>query len=159
MDQLHVIFIMRALTFFFPLFSCTWGIWKLLGQGWNPSCRPMPHPMGYELHLWPMLQLVAPDLFFFFLIFFLGSHPQHMEVPRLGVQTEMKLSACVTATATQDLICICNLHNAGSLTHWARPGIKPTSSQRQCCVLNPLNHNRNSLTFFLIYRLESPLSN
>ena len=34
--------------------------------------------------------------------------------------------------------------NTGSLTHWARPRIKPTSSWRQCCVLNPLRHNGNS---------------
>lgn len=33
---------------------------------------------------------------------------------------------------------------AGSSTHWARSGIKPTSSQRKCRVLNPLRHNRNA---------------
>ena len=39
--------------------------------------------------------------------------------------------------------------NTGSLTHWVRPGIKPTSSQRQCQVLNSLSHNRNSIIQFL----------
>ena len=34
--------------------------------------------------------------------------------------------------------------DTGSLTHWARPGIKPASSQRQCRVLNPLSHSGNS---------------
>ena len=34
--------------------------------------------------------------------------------------------------------------NAGFLTHWAGPGIKPTSSQMLRWVLNPLSHNRNS---------------
>ena len=34
--------------------------------------------------------------------------------------------------------------NARSLTHWTKPALKPTSSQRQCWVLNPLRHNRNS---------------
>ena len=29
------------------------------------------------------------DLSFFFFPVFLGLHPQHMEVPRLGVQTEL----------------------------------------------------------------------
>ena len=72
-----------------------------------------------------------------------------------------------TAIATPDLSCICNsnpgykLHlqqqpwiwaasettcscnNSRSLTHWARPGIKPASSQRQYWVLNLLSHNRN----------------
>ena len=34
--------------------------------------------------------------------------------------------------------------NARSLTHRARPGIKPTNSQTLYWVPNPLNHNRNS---------------
>ena len=34
--------------------------------------------------------------------------------------------------------------NAGSLTHWAKPGIEPTSSWTLCWVLNPLSHNGNS---------------
>ena len=33
--------------------------------------------------------------------------------------------------------------NTRSLTHWARLGIKPTSSWRLHRVLNPLSHNRN----------------
>ena len=34
--------------------------------------------------------------------------------------------------------------NARSLTQGERPGIEPTSSQQQCRVPNPLNHNRSS---------------
>ena len=34
-----------------------------------------------------------------------------------------------------------------SLTHWMRPGIKSTSSQRLHWVLNPLSHNENSSVF------------
>ena len=34
--------------------------------------------------------------------------------------------------------------NARSLTHWARPGIEPTSSWALCWVLNPLSHSGNS---------------
>ena len=33
---------------------------------------------------------------------FLGSHPQHMEVPRLGVQLELLLPAYSRATAMPD---------------------------------------------------------
>ena len=33
---------------------------------------------------------------------------------------------------------------AGSLTHWARPGIEPVSSWRLCWVLSLLSHNGNS---------------
>ena len=40
---------------------------------------------------------------------FLGPHPQRMEVPRLGVQSELQLPAYTTATATQDPIPICDL--------------------------------------------------
>ena len=63
-------------------------------------------------------------LFFIFLSFgFLGLHPWHMEVPRLGVQSELQLLACTTATATQDLSHICDLHH----------------SSRQHGILNPLS--------------------
>ena len=44
------------------------------------------------------------------------------------------------ASATYTTTC----GNAGSLTHQARPGTKPASSQRPCWVLNLLSHNRNS---------------
>ena len=52
---------------------------------------------------------------------------------QLGVQSELQLPACATATEVWDPSCICDLHhtahtNARSLTHWARPGIKPASS-------------------------------
>ena len=49
-----------------------------------------------------------------------------------------------TALVTYNVAC----SNAISLTHWARPGIKSASSQRQCLVLNPLSRNGNSLIFF-----------
>ena len=43
-------------------------------------------------------------LFYFILFYlsfvFLGPHPWHMEVPRLGAQLELKLLAYTTATAT-----------------------------------------------------------
>ena len=54
-------------------------------------------------------------------------------VPRLGIKSELQLRACATATATWDLSYICDLHHSSgrcqirSLTHWVRPGIKPTS--------------------------------
>ena len=39
----------------------------------------------------------------FFLFFgFLGPHPRHVEVPRLGVKLELYLLAFATATAMQD---------------------------------------------------------
>ena len=55
-----------------------------------------------------------------------------MEVPRLGVQWELQLPSYTTAKAMHDPSHVCNLHHilckTKSLTHWARPGIEPTSS-------------------------------
>ena len=54
---------------------------------------------------------------FFFV--FLGPHPQHMEVPRLGVESEMQLPAYTTATEMLDLSRICDLH------HWLMVMLNP----------------------------------
>ena len=66
----------------------------------------------------------------FVCVCFLGPHLRHMEVPRLGVESELQLPAYTLATAMQDPSCICDLHhsNIRSLMHEARPGIKPASS-------------------------------
>ena len=62
-----------------------------------------------------------------FLIFFLGPHLRHMEVPRLGVDSELQLPTYTTATATSDPGRDCNLHHS--------------SRQRQ--ILNPLRETRD----------------
>ena len=49
--------------------------------------------------------------------FVFRAHLQHMEVPRLGVESELQLPAYATAHV-----------NARSLTHCVRPGVEPTSS-------------------------------
>ena len=41
-------------------------------------------------------------LFYFILFCFLGPQPRHMEVPRLGGESEPQLLAYMTATATRD---------------------------------------------------------
>ena len=43
---------------------------------------------------------------------FLGLHPHHMEVPRLGVNLELQLLVYATATAMQDLSHVCDLHHS-----------------------------------------------
>ena len=50
-----------------------------------------------------------------------------MEVPRLGVESELHLLAYTTATATPDLSHICNLHH----------------SSQQHRILNPLSEARD----------------
>ena len=64
-------------------------------------------------HSWPWNK---SSLVFFFC--FLGLHPWHIEVLRLGVELQLQLPTYATATAS----------SAGSLNSWARPGIKPASS-------------------------------
>ena len=52
----------------------------------------------------------------------IGPHPQHMEVPRLGVESEPRGIRAVSATHSTAL------GNAGSSTHGARPGIERATS-------------------------------
>ena len=51
-------------------------------------------------------------LFFVLLFVFLVLHLRHMEIPRLRVQSELRLPAYTTATATWDLSHICDLHRS-----------------------------------------------
>ena len=79
-------------------------IWRVLSRGmiWSDL---LFHFYFYFIYL------------FFGLFVFLGPHPWHMEVPKLEVHSKLSLPTYTTAHS-----------NAGSLTHWARPGIEPTSS-------------------------------
>ena len=84
------------------------------------------------------LQSIPRNLNFILFFDFLGPHLRYMEVPRLGVESELQLPAYTTATATRDPSCICNLYH----------------SSRQCRmdssqVPDPLSHNGNSLPVFL----------
>ena len=66
--------------------------------------------------------------FFLFCFFcFLGLHPWHMKVPRLGMESELQLLAYTTATATPNLSHICELYH----------------SSRQCQILNPVSEVRD----------------
>ena len=59
---------------------------------------------------------------------FLGLHLQHMDVSRLGVESELQMLAYATASATQDLSSVCDLHQ----------------SSRQCQILNPTDRGQES---------------
>ena len=58
---------------------------------------------------------------------FLGPHPQHMEVPRLGVESELQLPAYAIGTAMQDQSHVYDLHH----------------SSRQRRIPNPLSKARD----------------
>ena len=64
---------------------------------------------------------------FLFHFVFLGPHSQHMEVPRLGADSELQLPAYTTATAMPDPSCVCDPHH----------------SSRQCQIPNPLREARD----------------
>ena len=79
-----------------------------------------------------------------------------MEVPGQGDESELQLRRMPqpqlqqwgiwTASATCTTAC----KNAGSLTHWASPGIEPASSWTLCLFLNLLSHKGNSSFCFSI---------
>ena len=71
-------------------------------------------------------------LFVFWFFIFLGPHLQHMEVPRLGVKSELQLLACATATAMPDPTCVWDLHHSS----WQRWILNPPNEARdETCVL------------------------
>ena len=74
---------------------------------------------GYVIHL----EFCA----YIFFIFFLGPHPQQMEVPRLEVKSELQLLFYATATGMQDTSHIYNLHH----------------SSEQCQIPHPLSKSRD----------------
>ena len=95
-----------------------------------------------QTHL--LMTKVSKNVWTYLINLFLWPHLEHMEVPRLGVELEVQLrrapqqhqiqASSATYTAAWG--------NARSLTHWARPGIKP--AWRLHWVLNTPSHNGNS---------------
>ena len=73
-------------------------------------------------------------IFLFFV--FLGPHPQHMEISRLGVQSELQLPAYITAIVTQDLSRVCNLHHSSQQRRIVNPLSK---AKEQTCALMDAN--------------------
>ena len=69
---------------------------------------PLLFHLALSLEVYPCYQKRQESMSFFF---FLGPHLWHMEVPRLGVQSELQLPAYTTATATPDMSRICNLYH------------------------------------------------
>ena len=70
----------------------------------------------------------AFDFFFFLFVFlpFLGLLPQHMEVPRLGVFSELQPPAFARAAVTRDPSHVCDLHHSS----WQRQILNPLSKAR-----------------------------
>ena len=81
----------------FFLLSPEFTFFRLFDDGHSDQCEVIPHCR--------------------FLFLFLGLHLQHVEVPKLGAESELSPPAYTTVPS-----------NTRSLTHWARPGIEPASS-------------------------------
>ena len=62
------------------------------------------------------LKIASFYLFIYFLLFFLGTHPQIMKVPRLGVKQELQLLAYATDTATLDPSRVFGLYHSSQAT-------------------------------------------
>ena len=111
-----------------------WNYIKAIDQlrdNWHLESTEFSKPWeGIFLHLF---RFSLKYSFIYLFIFFLEMYPQHMEVPRLGVKLELQLPVYNTAMATPDpgwSVTYTAAHsNTGSLTHWAGPGIEPTSSR------------------------------
>ena len=77
---------------------------------------------------------VVAFFFFFFFFCFLGLHLQCMEVPEIGVKSELQLLAytIAIATVTLDPSCICSLnHSSGQhqiLNPLSKARMEPTTS-------------------------------
>ena len=84
---------------------------------------------GSMCHLWKLCVYMCVCVC---VCVFLGLHPWHMEVPRLGIKSELQLPAYTIATATPDLSHICDLHHSSQQCKipdpLSKPGIKPESS-------------------------------
>ena len=129
----------------FPWAQVGLALSQMKAGGQAPRPRPRPQQMSYLFACppltprctwgWPestsQISYRPPSpsfclAFAFFFFSFLGPHPRHMEVPRPGVESELQLLADTTATATQDLSRIFDLHHR-SRQHW---------------ILNPLDATR-----------------
>ena len=84
------------------------------------------------LGIWELFFLTVCIYLF---ICFLGPHPWHMGVPRLGVQLELQLLAYATVTTTQDLSSICNLHHSTLMAALGRIPNPLSKPQDWTCIL------------------------
>ena len=80
-------------------------------------------PLSHDGNSWVCFWLW---FFWSFCLFLLGPHLWHMEVPRLGVESELQLLAYTTATARRDPSHIYNLHHSS----WQRRILNPLSEAR-----------------------------
>ena len=147
-------------TFWINCYTVSYSAYTILNSHWSAQMFEFLHILAntcYFLFLLLLLlfncsypngyEVVSYCVFFVF-FFFLGSHLWYMEVPGLGVESELQLPAYATATKMQDLRGICGLHCSLRQSQI----LTPLSETRDwihflwilCWVLNPLSHNEYS---------------
>ena len=120
-----------------------------------PHCPGAKLIFGYILPiLADVLPKRAPQYFLnsidcdSFIYCLLGLHLWYMEVPGLGVESELQPPAYTTATETPDLSCGCDLHHS-SQRHQILNPLREARDRTQILmdtswVLSPLSYNGNS---------------
>ena len=107
----HVLKKIKLLSLITVCVAC--GLW-LKTPGHRVCCSFHPKPVRGPLAGRPLARENSYFIFFFylkiFIVFFGGSHLRRMEIPGLGVQSELQLPAYTTATAMPDPSHICDLH-------------------------------------------------
>ena len=95
---------------------------------------------------------------YLFIFAFLGPHLQHMEVPQLQSNQSYSCLADTTATATQGLDHICDLHHSSQQCQSFNPLSEARDQIRilmdTSWVHNPLSHKRNSLYHFFRFHIQ-----
>ena len=127
-----------------------------------PQLQPKTAVTSWILNLLPNQGTPSFLCFcFLFFFFFLRPHPKYMEVPRLGVESELQLPPYTTAAtlshshsnATSVIQATSGTYTAALQQHWI---LKPLSEGRDRTLilmdtsqfLNPLSPNRNSFLCF-----------
>ena len=86
-------------------------MWKFPGQGSNLYCSS--DLSSCRDHAGSLTCCTTKEVFLVFFFFcFLGLHPRDMEVPRLGVESEVQLPTYNRATATPGLSHVCNPYHS-----------------------------------------------
>ena len=108
---------------------------RVLSTTFSLICRPAWWVCAPNMKYHPFSKCSSAfmPLLFIYLFCLVGLRLWHVEVHRLGIESELQLPAYTTATATPDLSRVCNLHHSS----W------------QCQILNPLSKARDR-TFILM---------